>query len=89
MQGTSSALNGVCPYFTMFPLVFPLRILERYASRGEWVLDPFSGRGTTNYAARLLGLPSVGIDSSPVASALTQAKMASGFAAVARPRASW
>jgi hypothetical protein len=39
------------------------------------VLDPFSGRGTTNFAARLLGLPSVGIDSSPVAVALTEAKL--------------
>lgn len=60
----------------MFPLEFPLRILARRAVRPDWVLDPFSGRGTTNYAARLLGLPSVGIDSSPVGAALTEAKLA-------------
>src|SRR4051812_41677998 len=72
----SRALNAVCPYFTMFPLEFPLRLLQRHARPGDWVLDPFSGRGTTNYAARLLGLPSIGIDSSPVAVALTQAKLA-------------
>lgn len=71
----SDRLNGICPYFTMFPLNFPLRILKKYARRREWVLDPFSGRGTTNYAARLLGLPSIGIDSSPVAAALTEAKL--------------
>ncbi|MFC1869843.1 DNA methyltransferase [Chloroflexota bacterium] len=72
----SDKLNGVCPYFTMFPLEFPLRILKRYARTAESVLDPFSGRGTTNYAARLLGMTSFGIDSSPVAFALTEAKLA-------------
>lgn len=60
----------------MFPLEFPLSILARRAASSDWVLDPFSGRGTTNYAARLLGLRSVGIDSSPVAVALTEAKLA-------------
>jgi hypothetical protein len=40
------------------------------------VLDPFCGRGTTNFAARLLGLPSVGIDSNPVAAAIAAAKIA-------------
>src|SRR3954467_9935143 len=74
-DAASTALNGICPYFTMFPLEFPLRILRRRAAPGEWVLDPFCGRGTTNYAARLLGLPSVGIDSSPVAAALAAAKL--------------
>jgi len=70
------ALNAICPYYTMFPLDFPLRVLRGRAKHGEWVVDPFCGRGTTNYAARLLGLPSLGVDSSPVAVALTQAKLA-------------
>ncbi len=58
----------------MFPLELPLACLQR-AQPGEWVLDPFSGRGTTNFAARLLGLPTVGVDAHPVAAALTQAKL--------------
>lgn len=70
------ALNGICPYFTMFPLDFPYTILSTHASPGEWAIDPFCGRGTTNYACRLLGLPSIGIDSNPVAVALSQAKLA-------------
>ncbi|WP_157271689.1 DNA methyltransferase [Azohydromonas aeria] len=72
----SAALNAVCPYFTMYPLDFPLRVLKQYGHRGDWVLDPFCGRGTTNFAARLLEMPSVGVDSSPVAAALAQAKLA-------------
>jgi hypothetical protein len=72
----STALNAVCPYFTMFPLNFPLGVLRGRAKEGEWVLDPFCGRGTTNYAARILGLPSIGIDSSPIAVAVAEAKLA-------------
>ena len=69
------ALNGICPYFTMFPLNFPLNILKRRAQEGDVVLDPFCGRGTTNFAARLTGLQSLGVDSSPVAAAITASKL--------------
>lgn len=72
----SLALNGICPYFTMFPIDFPHRILSSHARTGDWVLDPFCGRGTTLYAGRVLGLSCVGIDSHPVAVALSQAKLA-------------
>lgn len=68
-------LNAVCPYFTMFPLRFPLKVLAREQRAGESVLDPFCGRGTTNLAARLFDMPSAGIDSHPVAAAVTRAKL--------------
>lgn len=76
MSSTQTTLNGICPYFTMFPLDFPLNILKRRARAGDVVLDPFCGRGTTNYAARLVGLRSLGVDSSPVAAAITGSKLA-------------
>ena len=41
----------------------------------EWVLDPFCGRGTTLFAARLRGLGAVGVDVNPVATALASAKL--------------
>lgn len=73
---SNDALNAVCPYYTMYPLDFPLRVLKKHGKRGDWVIDPFCGRGTTNFAARLLEMPSVGVDSSPVAAALAKAKLA-------------
>ena len=48
----------------MFPLDFPLGILKAHARPNARVLDPFSGRGTTNFAARVLGLRTIGIDAS-------------------------
>ena len=68
-------LNAVCPYFTMFPLSFPLGRLAQAGSDAV-VLDPFCGRGTTLYAARLLGLRAVGVDVNPVATAIAKAKLA-------------
>src|SRR5258708_39580682 len=67
-------LNAICPYFTMFPLWFPFKVLQA-AKETDVVYDPFCGRGTTNYAARLLGIPSYGVDSNPVAHAIAQAKL--------------
>jgi hypothetical protein len=60
----------------MFPLAFPLDRLAG-AEPGSSVLDPFCGRGTTIFAARLLGLPAVGIDVNPVATAIARAKLKS------------
>jgi len=73
------ALNAVCPYFTMFPVEYPLRILRSQAIRRKnrpLVCDPYCGRGTTVFAARTLGLRSYGIDVAPVAVAIARAKLA-------------
>ena len=70
------ALNAICPYFTMFPLEFPLHILRRRARGAKAVCDPYCGRGTTLYAARQRGVRAFGLDSSPVAVAISRAKLA-------------
>jgi len=72
-----NALNAICPYFTMFPLEYPLRVLKKHKKDNPVVLDPFCGRGTTLFAARNLGMSAWGIDSSPVAVAIAKAKLAS------------
>ncbi|MBS0606787.1 MAG: class I SAM-dependent methyltransferase [Verrucomicrobia bacterium] len=69
------ALNCICPYYTMFPVEFPL---EHLADMDKgWVLDPFCGRGTTLYAARKLGHSAVGIDINPIAVTVARAKLSS------------
>ncbi len=74
-EGSLTSLNAACPYFTMFPLSFPLKALVD-AGPDDVVLDPFCGRGTTLYAARMCGVPATGIDINPVAVAIAEAKLA-------------
>ena len=72
-----NALNAICPYFTMFPLEYPNRVLAKHRKEKAVVLDPFCGRGTTLFSARKFGFSAWGIDSSPVAVAIAKAKLAS------------
>jgi hypothetical protein len=67
-------LNSICPYYTMFPLDFPQRILRSARAR-QIVVDPFCGRGTTLFAARERRLACYGIDTSPVAVTISRAKL--------------
>ncbi|CAI2079021.1 site-specific DNA-methyltransferase [Serratia fonticola] len=72
-----NALNAICPYFTMFPLEYPLGVLKAHEGQSPVIMDPFCGRGTTLFAGRKLGLKARGIDSSPIAVAIARAKLAS------------
>lgn len=72
-----NALNAICPYFTMFPLEYPNRVLKKHLKDKPVVVDPFCGRGTTLFSARKFGFSAWGIDSSPVAVAIARAKLAS------------
>jgi len=69
-------INAICPYFTMFPLEYPVKILDQ-ADKECVVFDPFCGRGTSLFAARMYGLCAYGIDNNPVAIAISEAKMVS------------
>lgn len=49
-----------------YPFEIPYRLINMYAAKGDWVLDPFLGTGTTSLAAMALGRNSIGyeVDSS-------------------------
>ena len=60
----------------MFPIDFPNKVLDEYSiEKIRVVSDPFCGRGTTNFAARLRGLNTIGVDTNPVATAITSSKL--------------
>lgn len=54
------------PYYAMFPVDFALDVINKYSNVGDYILDPFSGRGTTIYAASMLDRQGVGIDINPL-----------------------
>ena len=50
----------------------PRNLITRYTKPGEWVLDQFSGSGTTLVEAKLLDRNAVGVDINPEAVALAE-----------------
>lgn len=52
-------------HFAIFPEELVKKILRFSTEPGDWVLDPFAGRGTTGIAALELGRKFVGIDLYP------------------------
>jgi len=49
----------------VFPVEIPARLVRMYSFRGETVLDPFLGSGTTSVAAHEAGRASIGIEINP------------------------
>jgi hypothetical protein len=53
---------AVGPYYAMFPTSFADDVVARFTDPGDWVLDPFAGRGTSVYSAAIAGRHGVGIE---------------------------
>jgi hypothetical protein len=67
-------LHAICPYFAMFPESFVQENVEKYSRKGDWVFDPFCGRGTTILESLALGRRAAGSDINPVAYCISRAK---------------
>jgi hypothetical protein len=68
------ALHPMCSYLASFPAALAHAFIARYSRRGDVVLDPFSGRGTTALQACAEDRIGVGNDLNPLAHLLTASK---------------
>lgn len=54
------------PYYAMFPIEFACKVVSSNSKRGDFVFDPFAGRGSSIFAAAALGRSSFGVEINPV-----------------------
>lgn len=66
--------HSLHPYPAKFPPLLPKTLLEKYGAKGQTVLDPFSGSGTTLVEARLAGFNAIGVDVNGLSSLLSKVK---------------
>jgi site-specific DNA-methyltransferase (adenine-specific) len=59
-----------------FPVELPQRLIELYTFRGDLVLDPFLGSGSTMLAARRTGRHGIGYDLDPAYVELSRSRLA-------------
>lgn len=63
------------PYYAMFPMEFAFKVIEKYSNPGDYIIDPFFGRGTSIVAASVLGRNSLGIEINPLGWLYTKTKL--------------
>jgi site-specific DNA-methyltransferase (adenine-specific) len=80
------SFHPMCSYLASFPAALAHAFIARYSRRGDVVLDPFSGRGTTPLQAGAEGRIGVGNDLNPFAHLLTASKVDPASPAEARTR---
>jgi hypothetical protein len=66
--------HALCPYFAMFPETFAESWIDKLTRRGDMILDPFCGRGTTPFQALLMNRRAIACDVNPAAYCITRAK---------------
>ena len=75
-QRQMHSMHYVVSYRASFKPELPNYFISKYSQKGDIVLDPFSGRGTTALQANLSGRVAFACDINPLAVTLTQAKTA-------------
>lgn len=59
----------------MFPTSFCDRVVRKYSSEGETILDPFAGRGTAIFSGAAAGRLGLGVEVNPVGWVYARAKL--------------
>jgi SAM-dependent methyltransferase len=75
IEDESHSLHGSIPYPDSFSSSLPSYFIRKYSEKGEVVLDPFCGSGTTALEAALLGRIAIAADANPIAILLARAKI--------------
>lgn len=73
-RNTTYGTHGIHPYGAKFPPQLPNWAIQNFSRPGEWILDPFSGGGTTLVEGRLLGRNVAGGDIDPLSQRISLAK---------------
>ncbi|MGH8251004.1 MAG: DNA methyltransferase [Steroidobacteraceae bacterium] len=67
---------GVGPYYAMFPAEFADRVIAQHTERGDTIVDPFAGRGTSLFSAATAGRHALGVEINPVGWVFAATKLA-------------
>ena len=75
-EETQPHLHALHPYPARFIPQIPRKAISEWSKKGEVILDPFCGCGTTILESILLGRTAIGVDNNEVAHVISQAKTA-------------
>jgi hypothetical protein len=67
-------VHGLHPFLGKYPPQLPAKLIERWSTANDVVLDPFVGSGTTGVEALRLGRRFVGVDVAPFNALLSRVK---------------
>src|SRR5688572_26944015 len=73
-HNTLYATHGLHAYAAKCPPQLVRYALKYYSKRGDQILDPMAGSGTTLVESRLLGRDCIGVDIDPVARLIAKVK---------------
>ncbi|SFD37754.1 DNA methyltransferase [Flavobacterium phragmitis] len=65
-QAVESRWSKFGPYYAMFPIDFAFNVVKKYSKKGDYIIDPFAGRGSSIFAGGVLERHSLGIEINPV-----------------------
>lgn len=76
-QRQGHSLHYVVPYQACFAPQIPQFFIKNFSKKGDTVLDPFAGRGTTVFEANQMDRTGIGVDVSPLALSIAKSKLSS------------